>query len=253
MPREWFASRRIGPGIWVIQEPIGRAAPTFDVSTVNQYLIEGAERAALIDSGMGIADVLAVCRTLTQRPLINLCSHSHWDHVGGSHQFADRRIHAAEVARLDEDFDVAGVTHFRAAPATGTLAEGDEVDLGGRTLHIWHTPGHSPGHVSALDTTSGWLFCSDTCYAGTMWMQTEDADIALWRHSLGRIDAADEITALCVGHEEPLQERALAGAALSALDDALAGRSAWEPFAADPGSRKHRFSTFSLLLREDAR
>lgn len=249
MANDWFTTHRLAPGIWAIQEPIGRAAPGYDVVTVNIYVVEGHDRAAVIDSGMGIADLLAVCRTLTPKPLVNLSTHSHWDHVGGAYQFAERLISPLEAHRITEDYNVEGVTHIRAAPATGELTEGGVVDLGGRSLTVWHTPGHSPGHVSLLDSATGYLFCADTCYAGTLWMQTEDANLSDWRASLERI-AASDVAALCGGHEEPVQPPELARRALAALDEALAGRSKSEPFDFDPGTRKHRFDGFSILLRD---
>lgn len=249
MAHDWFETRDLGHGVWVLRDPIGRVAPGFDVSAVNLYLVLGQERAALVDSGMGLGDIREACAELTDLPIVNLCSHSHWDHVCGSYLFAERLIHPLERHRLDEDYEVEGVTRFRAAPATGDATEGAVVDLGGRTLTIWHTPGHSPGHVSYRDSATGYLFCADTCYAGTMWMQTEDANLDHWRASLERI-AASEVTALLGGHEEPVQPRALAGDVLAALDIALAGRSESEPFDFDPGARKHRFDRFSILLPE---
>lgn len=249
MANDWFTTRQLAPGVWVIQEPIGRAAPGYDVVTVNIYVVEGSDRAAVIDSGMGIADLLATCRALTAKPLVNLSTHSHWDHVGGAYQFEDRRISPLESHRITKDYDVEGVTHIRAAPATSELIEGGVIDLGGRTLTIWHTPGHSPGHVSLLDSTTRYLFCADTCYAGTLWMQTEDANLDDWRASLQRILSSD-VAALCGGHEEPVQPPDLADRALAALNEALVSRSDSEPFDFDPGTRKHRFDGFSILLRE---
>ncbi|HLZ23769.1 MAG TPA: MBL fold metallo-hydrolase [Ktedonobacterales bacterium] len=249
MTNDWLTTRLLAPGVWVIQEPIGRAAPGYDVVIVNMYVVEGRDRAAVIDSGMGIADLLAACRALTSKPLLSLSTHSHWDHVGGAYQFGERLISPLEAHRIAEDYDVEGVTHIRAAPATGELIEGGVVDLGGRSLAVWHTPGHSPGHVSLLDSATGFLFCADTCYAGTLWMQTEDANLPDWRASLERI-AASGVAALCGGHEEPLQPVNLAAHVLAALDEALAGKSVSEPFDFDPGTRKHRFDGFSILLRE---
>jgi glyoxylase-like metal-dependent hydrolase (beta-lactamase superfamily II) len=247
MSTDWFGTQQLGPGLWVLQDPIGRVVPDYDVSVVNLYLVAGRERAALIDSGMGIGDVLAACRALTDLPLLTLCTHSHWDHIGGAHQFTERHIAALEADRLSESYEVEGVGTIHAAPATATLAEGDTIDLGGRALEVWHTPGHSPGHLTFRDTQSGALFCADTCYAGTMWSQTTDANLDDWRRSLARL-AASDATALYGGHETPRQSPALADRMLAALDEALAGRSDSVPFEFEPGTRKHRFGEFSLLL-----
>jgi glyoxylase-like metal-dependent hydrolase (beta-lactamase superfamily II) len=248
MKSNWFASQEIASGVFVLQDPIGHIVPQYDVGTVNLYFILGSYRAALIDAGMGMGDLLATCRELTDKPIWALATHSHWDHIGGLHSFSDRRIHAVEADRLLESYQVEGVGRIEAAPATGLLAEGNVLDLGDRTLTVWHTPGHSPGHVSFVDSQTGFLFCADTCYAGTLWMQTTDADVDDWRRSLERL-AGSGARALCGGHEAPVQETALAGRVLDALEQAISGRSQSMPFPFDPGSLKHTFGEFNILLR----
>ena len=69
--------------------------PVYDVGTVNLYLIEGRDAAALIDAGMGIGDLAGSLPEINREASPGLsASHSHWDHVGGLHSFADRRIHS---------------------------------------------------------------------------------------------------------------------------------------------------------------
>jgi glyoxylase-like metal-dependent hydrolase (beta-lactamase superfamily II) len=41
------------------------------------------------------------------------------------------------------------------------LADGDVLTLGGRTLHVRHTPGHTTGHVTLHDRDNGLLFGGD--------------------------------------------------------------------------------------------
>jgi glyoxylase-like metal-dependent hydrolase (beta-lactamase superfamily II) len=248
MKSDWFTPYEIASGVFVLQDPIGRVVPEYDVGTVNLYLILGSHHAALIDTGMGIGDLPAACRALTDKPILALSTHSHWDHIGGLHSFSDRRIHALEADRILEGYQVDGVGQIEAAPATSMLAEGDILDLGGRDLTVRHTPGHSPGHVSFIDSHTGFLFCADTCYAGTLWMQTNDANLQDWRRSLKWL-AASGARALCGGHESPVQETALAERVLDALEQAISGGSQSMPFPFDPGSIKYTFGEFNILLR----
>lgn len=251
MDTNWFSTRELAPNTWALIDPMGRLVPEYDVRVVNIFLVAGSNRAAVIDSGIGRGDLLGAIRALTDLPLISISTHSHWDHIGGANLFPDRRIHPLERQNLDIEQDIDGVGHIQAAPGAAPLNEGDVIDLGGRTLTVWHTPGHSPGHISLLDSATGYLFCGDTCYASTLWMQTDDANLTDWRATLERIASDSRVTDLCGGHGEPVQPPDLARRLLAALDQALAGHSQSEPFDFDPGSRKHIFDGFSILLRED--
>ena len=51
------------------------------------YLILGTEKAILFDTGIGIGDMKTVVSQLTTLPIIVVNSHTHYDHVGGNHQF----------------------------------------------------------------------------------------------------------------------------------------------------------------------
>jgi glyoxylase-like metal-dependent hydrolase (beta-lactamase superfamily II) len=51
------------------------------------YLIEGKEKAALIDTGVGVGDLKPFIRELTDKPLIVLVTHGHVDHALGAVSF----------------------------------------------------------------------------------------------------------------------------------------------------------------------
>ena len=48
------------------------------------YLVEGTEKAALIDTGYGVGNLKGYIKTLTEKPLIVLITHGHLDHVAGA-------------------------------------------------------------------------------------------------------------------------------------------------------------------------
>lgn len=64
------------------------------------WLIAGSERALLVDTGMGFVPLRPVVESITNRPVVVVNSHYHFDHVGGNHEFGDVRIHAAGVTPL---------------------------------------------------------------------------------------------------------------------------------------------------------
>jgi glyoxylase-like metal-dependent hydrolase (beta-lactamase superfamily II) len=86
----WFAVQKVASGVWLIAEP----------GHVNSWLVEGRERAVLIDTGLGIAPIRPVVEGLTRMPVSVVNTHAHFDHVGGNKEFADVAIHELGLAKL---------------------------------------------------------------------------------------------------------------------------------------------------------
>ncbi|WP_235489634.1 DUF3225 domain-containing protein, partial [Frankia sp. AvcI1] len=80
---DWFALRPVAARTWLVAEP----------GHVNCFLVEGDERAVLVDTGLGLADVHAAARSLTDRPILAVNSHGHDDHRGGNWLFRDVAAH----------------------------------------------------------------------------------------------------------------------------------------------------------------
>ena len=91
----WFEIYRVSDGVFAVLEP-GHAEEAIS------YLILGGERAVVLDTGMGIADLHAEVKRLTDLPLVVVVSHGHYDHVGDNHRFS-------EVWAFDCDSDVARI------------------------------------------------------------------------------------------------------------------------------------------------
>mgnify|MGYP002836273415 FL=1 len=94
----WFRARRVAPGVTLIDEPHVDL-----LLRANLYLVEGAERDMLIDSGMGIAPLapfVAGLRAAPEKPLVHVLSHAHIDHMAGSWEFDTRLIHPREEKDL---------------------------------------------------------------------------------------------------------------------------------------------------------
>jgi glyoxylase-like metal-dependent hydrolase (beta-lactamase superfamily II) len=89
---DWFQTRLVTEGVWLIAEP----------SHVNTWLIEGSERAVLLDTGLGILPIRPVAESLVSKPISVVNTHYHFDHVGGNHEFDEIAIHAAGAGYLTE-------------------------------------------------------------------------------------------------------------------------------------------------------
>jgi glyoxylase-like metal-dependent hydrolase (beta-lactamase superfamily II) len=86
-------------------------------------------------------------------------------------------------------------------PTPVPLHEGDEIALGGRTLTVLHTPGHSPDSVCFLDDRDGLLFGGDTLNSGPIYAQLAESDVADFARSTARLAALEaEVSLVCMCH-----------------------------------------------------
>lgn len=266
---EWFQCQRLRPNLYRISERLDRVEPRFGVRTVNMYLLLGAERAALIDTGCGIGDLRALVAGLTDLPVTVLSSHYHWDHVGGSAAFDDSAIHHLEAALLAQEQDLAD---YRAAmsvpdararlpagfdpagwrilppPPDRLLRHGDQIDLGGVSLRALHTPGHSPGHVSFLDEAGGILFCADLCCQGPVFICFEDADPGAFAASIQMVSRLPGIQLLCPGHHAPITQPGWLGRFAADARRALSGEAHGVLSRGYISGRRFDFGEYALWL-----
>lgn len=178
----------------------------------SMFLVIGEEKAALIDTGMGCFDLKALVESITDLPLFVLVTHGHADHCGGWDQFdevwlhpADRekalavtREHRVESCRrmrgLEGDADVWDYAddsprEWKSVPRIRELDDGMLFDLGGRKIVTVHTPGHSAGSCSFIDSTSRILFSGDACNVNLM---VTDCPVETELEGLLRIKARED-------------------------------------------------------------
>lgn len=136
----------------------------------NCYILEDEDtkKAAVIDPG---GDAERIQAALEQGGLsleYILLTHGHYDHttgVPGLHEaYPEAKIYIHQ-----SDANGAGTNLFPLASQVDDLLlydEGDELTLGSLTIHVMHTPGHSPGCV--VLRVQDVLFCGDTLFCGSM-------------------------------------------------------------------------------------
>ena len=105
---------------------------------------------------------------------------------------------------VDEGFlpdDFSASAGLPGCEPTGWLEHGDRIDLGGRELEIFHTPGHSPGGLTFLDRSARALFVADLLYHGRMYVFLPTSDAAAFRASLRlAAELAEEVEVVYPAH-----------------------------------------------------
>ncbi len=219
----WFQTREVAAGVFVTHEPA--VAEMFRAAMVT---VRGRDRDLQFDFGCGLA-ALRPCLPLSGGPVLAVASHAHVDHIGGFHEFSDRMGHAAEAAgfaglpgveTFAEEFrdwpdlvakdPVPGWQpadwQLHPAPLTGTLDEGDRIDLGDRQFTVLHLPGHSPGGIGLLDEASGLFLSGDAIYDDDILDDLPGASIPDYVATMDRLRQMD--CRLVIGGHGPEMDRA---------------------------------------------
>lgn len=210
---DWFTMEKIDQDTFVVSE-------YEHWEETHCYLLRGEKRALLIDTGLGVADIAAVIRRLTTLPILTVVSHVHWDHIGGLGCFRNIAVHHAErewleagfplplsvvkhnltcrPCRFPDGFDIDKYEIFQGVPDR-VLRDGDCLELGGRSVTVLHTPGHSPGHCCFYERERGYLFSGDLIYSGCLDAFYPSTDPLLFRESVERA-AALAVRRVLPGH-----------------------------------------------------
>ena len=138
------------------------ASPSWDrkASTNSCWLILGKEKALLIDAGEPGTGLRVYAQKLVDgRKLLLALTHGHYDHTGAINDFD------AVYLNRDDRYLLDGILGLPRTPFHGKcldLNDGDCIDLGGREIHCYQIPGHTPGSVCFLDMQTKILFSGDS-------------------------------------------------------------------------------------------
>ncbi|MET8203132.1 MBL fold metallo-hydrolase [Micromonospora taraxaci] len=133
---------------------------TFDVDN-NVWVIGDDSECVVLDAPHDVAAILALVGDRQVRAI--LATHAHDDHVRVAPELAEATgapvlLHAADRVLWD-------MVHPH-LPPHGELHDGQSIEVGGTTLRVLHTPGHSPGACSFHAPDLGVVFTGDTLFAG---------------------------------------------------------------------------------------
>jgi len=133
---------------------------TFDVDN-NVWVLGDDHECVVIDAPHDVAAILEVVGD--RRVTAILATHAHDDHVRVAPELS--RATGAPVLLHPADRVVWDLVHPDTAP-DGELADDQEITVGGTTLRVLHTPGHSPGACSFHVPELGTVFTGDTLFCG---------------------------------------------------------------------------------------
>ena len=243
-----------------------------DLSGVHCFLVEGRDKALLIDTMTGLRGLPAFVATLTDLPVEVALTHGHMDHAGGVFEFGRCYIHPADIPMLDGRTLPARVGYVRGQLPPGEAPEasafvpdcpvefvplkaGDKLDLGGRALEVLHVPGHTRGSLCYLDTASGDFFAGDACNNNTLLMMDVSATIEEYLEALLALkERQGDIRRFYLFHGPSLQDKSCIDDNIQCCRDILAGTDDRVPvdFLGRPGylAKERTPGTFS---RKDGR
>lgn len=220
-----FELNHVFPGVIHIRDAMG----------VCMTLLQGTNRALLVDTGYGAEDVYAFVRTLTDLPLDVLLTHHHHDHALGARCFPRTMMLAADQAEFayftgpEMRRRVLGQARRKGLDPNeeeflgGEIAQPEPLepgtmDLGGLTAQIIACPGHTPGSAVVyipeyrlLLSADNWNPCTWLFFAAALGAQD-------YRRNMQRILELPFEHVLC-SHQIERYDRAMVEAFLGALDD----------------------------------
>lgn len=252
---EWFSVEKLDGQTYVISE-------NRHWEETWCYLLLGAGKAILIDTGLGVSNIKAVVDSITDLPVQVVTTHVHWDHTGGHALFDNIAVHELEKAWLTgkfplplsvvkenltkndcsfpQDFNVDEYRVFQGEPQV-TMNDGDCFDLGNRVLQVIHTPGHSPGHCCFYEPDRKYLYSGDLVYKGCLYANYPSTDPLQFFESIKKVQKLS-INRVFPGHHTIDIQPSI----IEAISDALSELE--KEGKLHHGSGLHFYSDFQIAL-----
>ncbi|MEM9066359.1 MAG: MBL fold metallo-hydrolase [Planctomycetota bacterium] len=146
----------------------------------NAYIVTGPADPSvcwIVDPGMDPGPLVHLIHDRGLTPQGILLTHAHLDHIAGipdvQAAFGELGVRLHELEHRwpgDPELNLSagfGLPISIAEP-TGSLTEGDQLELAGLIWDVSHTPGHSPGSVTLYCAEIASLIAGDTLFAGSI-------------------------------------------------------------------------------------
>ncbi|MBO4921271.1 MAG: MBL fold metallo-hydrolase [Lachnospiraceae bacterium] len=158
---------------------LGEGTYRIDDDRVRFFVLEGKDKAIMIDSSMNNANAIDGAKKVTDKPLEIVNTHADRDHIAGNVAFEKMYMSPAEEPV------------YRENGGKGTIIpvkEGDIIDLGDRPLEVIDIPGHTPGSIALLDIKNRVLYSGDTVQSGIIFMFGKNRNMDTYIESLKKLE-----------------------------------------------------------------
>jgi glyoxylase-like metal-dependent hydrolase (beta-lactamase superfamily II) len=215
------------------------------------YLVEGNNKAVLIDAGTGVGDLSAYVKQFTSKPITVIITHGHVDHAFGAANFKDVYMSSADdsiyIAHSNpavrkgflrvaaKNYDKFSDSDF-VKPASLSLFKDIKndttFDLGGTTLEVFHDPGHTPGQLAILFKEQRILLTGDGANQFTFLFSNPSITIGDYENILKTLLAKTQgkFDSIFVSHGPGGASKALLSNLIALCEDIKAGKSDEVPF-----------------------
>lgn len=228
---EDYDVQEIADGVYKINE--------FNLSTM--FLIVGSERAVVIDCGTGVSDFLGCIRKITDKPLDLLITHAHVDHIGGRGQFESmalsevdeclikdvtvlyRKLYVLEMRLMGFKIlkrKYVKIKKVKNEPIVKHLKGGDIIDLGGKTLTVFETPGHTKGSLVYRLNEQNILFTGDVVNPLCLMFLKHATTLEVMKSTVERVLNIENVDVMWASHLSAPIDRGVLERGIACIDKA---------------------------------
>ncbi|WNO08843.1 MBL fold metallo-hydrolase [Teredinibacter sp. KSP-S5-2] len=251
------------PGIYTINEKFTEV----EFENVNAYLIVGTKQALLFDSGLGLGNIRQIIDQLTDKPLLLVNSHWHYDHVASNTDFPFIMAADDEYTRIGQqglnnldliEFlkraygpyykDVGPDYHIKPYHVDIYLRDKTKINLGSVELEVITAPGHSPDSIVLLDEERKLMYTGDVFYESVLFAHLPESNLKVYNQSAQKLAALqDKVARILPNHSIPFAD----GQALTRMANLFTAIINGEPgYAAGENMLYYNLFGLEIIIKE---
>lgn len=238
---EYYKSEKINETMTAIRSMTGEI----------MYLVEGQDKAVLIDTCLGVGHLRQFVENLTEKPITVLLTHGHVDHALGAPEFDEVYMNSADIevyekmSPLEERIGYIQANlggnlpafteddYVKPSPADfKELTDGQSFDLGGVHIEAYALPGHTHGTMVMLIPEERALILGDACNNSTFLFDENSLSVNEYRENLiqvkEKLEGRYDTTYLC--HHVMTASKDMIANVIEVCNDILDGKADDIPF-----------------------